>query len=92
MRMTSPAETRREFRLACLFVTGLAVAFPAAAEVRWKTGPPQSARAIGSAGLAEAIGRLAQRPDARHVVVQFTEPLSVKDRALLDDRGLSLLG
>jgi len=92
MRMLSPAETCRKLRLACLFVTGLTVAFPAAAEVRWKTGPPRSARALDSAGLAEAIGRLAQRPDARHVVVQFAEPLSVKDRTLLDDRGLSLLG
>lgn len=47
--------------------------------------------ADGRTPAAEALARLASRPDATHAVVQFSEPMTDALRAELEARGVTLL-
>ena len=69
----------------------LATALPARADVKWRSGPTPRALPMSRAELETAVGRLAARPEARHVVVQFAGPMTQTQREALAARGLRLL-
>lgn len=70
----------------------LLAAVPATAEqIRWRSGPLDTT--LGSAAeVAQDIVNLRSRaPEARHIVVQFSEPVTAEQRAALAQAGLNLL-
>jgi len=77
--------------VAAALLAGLA-APPAPAAVPWKSGPRTEPRQMGAAELARTLDQLARRPSARHVVIHFDAPLSAERRALVESRGVRLLG
>ena len=62
----------------------------ASGQIEWRSGPAEVARLDG-AELAAAITQLADRPEARHVVVQFDRPIGAAQRAELRQAGLDVL-
>jgi hypothetical protein len=61
-----------------------------AGEIRWLSGPAQ-VPARSAAESEQALGELAARTSARHIVVQFKQPPSRGQRAGLESAGLTLL-
>ncbi len=61
-----------------------------AAEVPWRSGAARIAARDGRS-LTEAVAVLAERADARHVVVQFSRPITTGERERLGQAGLELL-
>ena len=59
-------------------------------EIQWRSGTAEIAPA-DQAQLAAAIGELADRADARHVVVQFERPIGAAQREELRAAGLDVL-
>jgi len=60
------------------------------ADVQWRSGSAEIAR-IDRAGLSQTLTSLAARADARHVVVQFDEAITLMQRKELQQAGLNLL-
>jgi hypothetical protein len=59
-------------------------------EVQWRSGPAEIAP-LDRAQLATAISQLADRDDARHVVVQFRQPVNADHKSALRQAGVELL-
>lgn len=78
----------------CLVAFVISIGYSASfaqAEIRWLGGPGPVAVSQASQDLGPALRQLADRDDARHVVVQFSAPLADSQRAKLREAGMSLL-
>ena len=70
---------------------GAVAAAPAVAEIPWRSGHTTT-RALSTDEIRTTISELAARPEARHIVVQFAQPLEEPQKAALARAGLNLLG
>jgi hypothetical protein len=77
---------------AAMLCVGLALlaGHPANAEISWRAGALTDA-AHTQVSVQQALAELAARPDKRHVIVEFDQPVTPVERAQLDDAGLVLL-
>ena len=83
---------RREALAACggLVLIAVVAAAPAVAEIPWRSGHTTT-RALSTDEIRTSISELAARPEARHIVVQFAQPLEDPQKAALAQAGLNLL-
>ncbi len=86
------ASRKREYGLLALGA-GLCLIWSTSAvhgEPRWRAGPAEIGP-MGRAELVDAITEMVGRPDARHVVVQFDQPLTRAQHRELQQAGLKTL-
>ncbi len=62
----------------------------AQAEISWKSGVEMGDRPDGDGALV-ALGELSKNGSGRHIVVQFSEPVTLEQKAALETMGVGLL-